>query len=189
MTIILRPEAVRSGLHHADNAEAEVQDARGRTGEAAGHDMADLVGALSDAADDLDGVLRVVLGVIAEHHTNTESCIADFLASDGQLGGRVPWACSMTPSPASGTSSRSSRTSISGRPGTQPRPSSRGRPGRRDRDAATRPGTRRPDRGRLGVAPDRHVRRRRLRRPGHLPRQDRSSGLGRHVGRCLPYLR
>jgi hypothetical protein len=87
MTIVLRPEAVRSGWQYADSARAEVQDARGRTGEAAGHDMADLAGALGDAASDLDGVLRVVLGVIAEHHTNTESCIADFLASDGNSAG------------------------------------------------------------------------------------------------------
>ena len=87
MTIILNPEAVRAGWHYGDNAHAEVQDAIGRTGEAAGHDMADLTATLSDAASDIDGVLRVVLGVIAEHHVNTEQCIADFLASDGNSAG------------------------------------------------------------------------------------------------------
>lgn len=87
MTIVLDPQAVREGWRHGDNAHAEVQDAIGRTGDAAGHDMADLAATLSDAAGDLDSVLRVVLGVIAEHHVNTEQCIADFRASDGNSAG------------------------------------------------------------------------------------------------------
>jgi hypothetical protein len=87
MTIILNPEAVRAGWHYGDNAHAEVQDAISRTADAAGHDMADLAPALADAAGDLDGVLRVVLGVIAEHHVNTEQCIADFQATDGTSAG------------------------------------------------------------------------------------------------------
>jgi hypothetical protein len=87
MTIVLDPEAVRSGWQYAHNARAEAQAARGRASEAAGHDMADLAATLSDAACDLDGVLRVVLGVLAEHHTNAEACISDFLASDGSSAG------------------------------------------------------------------------------------------------------
>ena len=87
MTIILDPDAVRAGWHYGDNAHTEVQDAIGRTADAAGHDMADLAATLADAASDLDGVLRVVLGVIAEHRVNTEQCIADFLATDGASAG------------------------------------------------------------------------------------------------------
>ncbi|SEC10884.1 hypothetical protein SAMN04489844_1695 [Nocardioides exalbidus] len=87
MTIILDPEAVRAGWVYGDNAHAEVQDALTRTADAAGHDLADLAATLADAASDLDGVLRVVLGVIAEHHVNTEQCIADFVASDGNSAG------------------------------------------------------------------------------------------------------
>ncbi|RYB93924.1 hypothetical protein EUA93_05865 [Nocardioides oleivorans] len=87
MTIILDPAAVRAGWVHGDDAHADVQDALGRTTDAAGHDLADLAATLADAAGDLDGVLRVVLGVIAEHHVNTEQCIADFVASDGNSAG------------------------------------------------------------------------------------------------------
>ncbi len=87
MTINLDPGAVRAGWRYGDNAHAEVQDALGRTAEAAGHDMVDLATALGDAAGDMDGVLRVVLGVIAEHRVNTEQCISDFLASDGHSAG------------------------------------------------------------------------------------------------------
>ena len=87
MTIVLNPQAVRDGWQYADSARSEVHDARSRTAEAAGHDMGDLAATLTDAASDLDGVLRVVLEVIAEHHTNTETCIADFLASDGNSAG------------------------------------------------------------------------------------------------------
>ena len=87
MTIVLDPQAVRDGWQYADSARSEVQDARSRTAEAAGHGMADLAATLTDAASDLDGVLGVVLGVIAEHHTNTETCIADFRASDGNSAG------------------------------------------------------------------------------------------------------
>lgn len=87
MTIVLNPQAVRDGWQYVDSARAEVQDARGRTTEAAGHDMADLAATLTDAAGDLDGVLSVVLGVIAEHHTNVKTCIADFTVSDGNSAG------------------------------------------------------------------------------------------------------
>ena len=87
MAIILDPDGVRAGWQHGDTARAEVVDAISRTGEAAGHDMADLAAALGDAARDLDGVLRVVLGVIDEHHGGVESCIADFLATDGTSAG------------------------------------------------------------------------------------------------------
>lgn len=87
MTIDLRPDAVRAGWQHADNAAAELRDARSRTGEAAGHDLADLAATLTDAAGDLDGVLGVVLGVLDEHHANVEDCIADFVATDGAAAG------------------------------------------------------------------------------------------------------
>lgn len=87
MTIVLDPQAVRDGWQYADSARAEVQDARRSTTEAAGHDLAELAATLTDAAGDLDGVLGVVLGVIAEHHAEVETCIADFEASDGNSAG------------------------------------------------------------------------------------------------------
>lgn len=87
MGIVMRPEAVRSGWAYADNAAAEVRSAQGQTADAAGHDMADLAATLTDAAQDIDGVLRVVLGVIDEHHANVEDCISDFEATDGNSAG------------------------------------------------------------------------------------------------------
>lgn len=83
----LDPAAVRQGWQHATNADAEVADARGRIAQAAGSGMADLADTLADAACDLRGVLDVVSGVIAEHGTNIEACIADFRATDGQSAG------------------------------------------------------------------------------------------------------
>ena len=87
MSIVMRPEAVRSGWAHADNAAAELRSAQGQVGDAAGHDMADLATTLTDAAEDLRGVLGVVLGVLDEHHANVEDCISDFLATDGSSAG------------------------------------------------------------------------------------------------------
>lgn len=87
MTIMLRPDAVRAGWQHAANAAAELRAARGRTADAAGGDLADLAATLSDAAADLDGVLQVALGVVEEHHTSVEGCIADFVATDGKTAG------------------------------------------------------------------------------------------------------
>ncbi len=83
----LDPAAVRRGWQHATNADAEIVDARGRIGDAAGSGMADLADTLSDAASDLRGVLEVVSAVIAEHGTNVEACIADFQATDGRRAG------------------------------------------------------------------------------------------------------
>lgn len=87
MTITLDPQAIRAGWKYAENAAADVRQARGRTSDAAGHDMSDLSNVLSGAAADLDGVLRVVLGIISEHHTSTEACISDFVATDGNSAG------------------------------------------------------------------------------------------------------
>lgn len=87
MPITMRPDAVRAGWVYAHNAAAELHGARGRRSDAAGHAMADLSSCLSDAASDMDGVLEVVLGVIAEHGTNVEDCITDFEATDGNSAG------------------------------------------------------------------------------------------------------
>ncbi len=87
MTVVMRPDEVRAGWVHADNAAAELRAARARTQDAAGHDLADLAGTLADAAGDLDGVLRVALGVLDEHHGEVEACIGDFLATDGASAG------------------------------------------------------------------------------------------------------
>lgn len=83
----LDPGAVRNGWQHAENAADEISDARGRTAEAAGSDMADLAACLSDAASDMRGALEVISAVITEHGTNVEACIADFQATDGQSAG------------------------------------------------------------------------------------------------------
>ncbi len=83
----LDPGAVRNGWQHAQNADDEIADARGRIADAAGSGMGDLAGCLGDAASDMRGVLEVVSAVIAEHGTNVEACIADFLATDGQSAG------------------------------------------------------------------------------------------------------
>ncbi|UFN42839.1 hypothetical protein [Nocardioides okcheonensis] len=87
MTVVMRPDAVRAGWAHADNAAAELRSAQGQVPDAAGHDLADLAATLADAASDLDGVLRVALGVIDEHHGGVEDCIRDFLATDGTSAG------------------------------------------------------------------------------------------------------
>lgn len=87
MTVILKPDAVRGGLVHADNAAAELRQARSRTGDAAWHEMADLADCLADAAGDLRGVLDVVLGVVEAHHASVEDCITDFLTSDSNSAG------------------------------------------------------------------------------------------------------
>ena len=87
MTVIVKPDEIRAGMLHADNAAAEFRDARSRTSDAAGRGMQDLTACLSDAADDLRGVLDVVLGVVDAHRDNVEDCIADFLASDGNSAG------------------------------------------------------------------------------------------------------
>ena len=87
MTIIMKPDAVRTGWQHAVNAAAEVRAARSRTADAAGHDLADLAATLADAAADVEGALQVVLGVVEEHHAGVEACIADFLATDGNTAG------------------------------------------------------------------------------------------------------
>ena len=87
MTVVMRPDAVRAGWAHADDAAAEVRSARGRVADAAGHDLGDLAETLADAAADLDGVLAVVLGVLDEHHGSVEACIGDFLATDGTSAG------------------------------------------------------------------------------------------------------
>ncbi len=87
MAITLDPKAVRAGWQYADNAAAEVRNARSRTTEAAGESMGDLASTLADAAGDLDGALRVALGVLDEHGASTETCINDFLATDGNSAG------------------------------------------------------------------------------------------------------
>lgn len=87
MGVVMRPDAVRAGWVHADNAAAELRAARGRAADAAGHDLGDLAATLADAAGDLDGVLGVVLGVLDEHHGEVEACISDFLATDGASAG------------------------------------------------------------------------------------------------------
>ena len=83
----LDPGAVRNGWQHAQHADDEIADARGRIQEASGSGMGDLTTCLGDAAADMQGVLEVVSAVIAEHGTNVEACIADFLATDGQSAG------------------------------------------------------------------------------------------------------
>lgn len=87
MSVIVKPDQIRAGLLHAENAAAEFRGARARTADAAGQHMRDLASCLTDAAEDLRGVLDVVLGVVDAHRDNVEDCITDFVNSDGNSAG------------------------------------------------------------------------------------------------------
>jgi hypothetical protein len=69
------------------DAGDEFGDARGRCQAAGAHDLDDISATVRDAADDLSGVLDVVLAVLDEHRVGMEACITDFENSDGNTAG------------------------------------------------------------------------------------------------------
>ncbi len=87
MTIFLDPQGLRQAWQHGTNAGAELTTAGERTSAAAGTEMGDLTVCLADAAADMRGVLEVAAAVVAEHGTNVEACITEFMATDGRSAG------------------------------------------------------------------------------------------------------
>lgn len=88
MPIHVDPPALRRAWRHGVNAREEIADAASRTSAARGSSMAGLTACLTDAADDVAGVLSVVAAVIDEHGTGMEACITDFVATDGASAGQ-----------------------------------------------------------------------------------------------------
>ena len=72
---------------YGDDARQEFDDAHGRCEAAGAHDLDDISATVRDAADDLLGVLDVVLAVLEEHRVGMEECITDFENSDGNTAG------------------------------------------------------------------------------------------------------
>lgn len=72
---------------YGDDAADEFRDARNRCPAAGNHDLDSVTGTLSDAADDMAGVLRVVRSVLTEHQDGMEDCITDFENTDGNSAG------------------------------------------------------------------------------------------------------
>ena len=72
---------------YGDDAGDEFGDARGRCQVAGAHDLDDISATVRDAADDMSGVLEVVLAVLEEHRVGMEECITDFENSDGNTAG------------------------------------------------------------------------------------------------------
>ena len=87
MPISMNPALVRQGWQHATDARGEIADARGRVAAARGRDLDDLQATLTDAADDMDGVLTVVQGAIDELGTNVDECITTYRLTDGRSDG------------------------------------------------------------------------------------------------------
>lgn len=72
---------------YGDDAGDEFRDARSGCPDAGAHDLDDVSATVRDAADDLQGVLDVVLAVLEEHRVGMEECITDFENSDGNSAG------------------------------------------------------------------------------------------------------
>jgi hypothetical protein len=87
MSISMNPALVRRGWQHATDARGELADARAKVTDAAGTGLEDLQATLTDAAQDMDGVLEVVQAVIDEIGTNVEECIATYEKTDGRSDG------------------------------------------------------------------------------------------------------
>ncbi len=87
MTIFLDPARIRLGWTHGTEARSEIADARAQVPAARGSDLEDLQTTLSDAANDMDGVLEVVQGVLDAFGTNLEECITTYGLTDGRSDG------------------------------------------------------------------------------------------------------
>ena len=87
MTIHLEPARIRQGWAHATDARGEIADARTQVVTARGSDLEDLQATLTDAGNDMDGVLEVVQGVLDAFGTNVEECITTYGLTDGRSDG------------------------------------------------------------------------------------------------------
>jgi hypothetical protein len=87
MTIHLDPARIRQGWTHATAARGEIGDARNQVGTARGSDLDDLQTTLTDASNDMDGVLEVVQGVLDAFGTNVDECITTYGLTDGRSDG------------------------------------------------------------------------------------------------------
>lgn len=72
---------------YGDDAADEFGNARSQCPAAGEHDLDDVSATVRDAADDMAGVLKVVLAVLADHHSGMEDCLTDFENSDGNTAG------------------------------------------------------------------------------------------------------
>lgn len=82
MTIQLNPTALREAWKNATHADDEIGEARLQVPAARGTDLEDMAGCVTDAADDMDGVLAVVEAIIAEFGTGVENCITTWQNTD-----------------------------------------------------------------------------------------------------------
>lgn len=87
MTVHLVPGSVRVGWQHGTAAGEELDLARSSTPSAAGPATGPFHATLAHAAGEVDGALATASLVVDEMGANVETCIADFLASDGASAG------------------------------------------------------------------------------------------------------
>lgn len=87
MPIELKPAEIRRGWVHGENALSELGDARQAVPDARGSNLEDLQTTLTDAGNDIDGVLKVAEALISEFGGNNERCITEWHRTDGQSDG------------------------------------------------------------------------------------------------------
>lgn len=82
MSIFINPGQLRAGWKHGTNAQDEVAEAAKQVPAAKGRNLAEVQACLTDAGEDMDGVLDVIDAVITEFGTNLEACITDYNKTD-----------------------------------------------------------------------------------------------------------
>lgn len=82
MAIFINPTQLREGWKHGTDAQSEVAEADKVVSAAKGSNLAEMQACLTDAGEDMGGVLDVIDAVITEFSTNIEACITDYNNTD-----------------------------------------------------------------------------------------------------------